>query len=234
MPPRDLIGEVVISLVFLNRPAKCRSRLHPRVCRVRHRAERVHRLKIAVAQIAKYCAVHLVRSGTRDDVHYATRSPSIFRPIAVGNDLKLLHGFLRNGGSHAIHGIVYCVGSIHIHQVGASSLTADVEPRRGRCANRRRIVAQHLRIGQRKIDVVTAIDWKIVDTALANRICCGGAGSFDQFRFRIDVDYFLRPRDCKRDRQFRHLPHCDRDIVGRDFTKAGRLHDDRIFSRRKG
>ena len=50
VPPRDFVGEIVIGLVLLDRPAERRARLHARVGRIGNRAERIHRLKIAVAQ----------------------------------------------------------------------------------------------------------------------------------------------------------------------------------------
>src|SRR5208283_3018408 len=47
MPARDFVGKVIVSFVFLDGPAECRSRLHPRVSRVGNVAEWVHGLKIS-------------------------------------------------------------------------------------------------------------------------------------------------------------------------------------------
>src|SRR4029077_9935906 len=117
VPPRGFVGEVVVSLVFLDRSPKSNAALYPRVRRIRNRAEWIHRLKITVAQIAEHIAMESIRSRARDDVDYAARSSSIFSGIAVGDDLKLLHRLLRYGRAHTVDRIVGGVGAVHIHQV---------------------------------------------------------------------------------------------------------------------
>src|SRR6185437_11768956 len=60
MPARDFVRKEIESLVFFNRPTERRSRLHPRVSRIGHIAEGIHRLKIAVAQISEDIAMKSV------------------------------------------------------------------------------------------------------------------------------------------------------------------------------
>ena len=62
LPPCAFIGEVIKSLVLLDRPADRRSRLHPRVRRIGNRAERIDRLEIAIPQIAEERTVQVIRS----------------------------------------------------------------------------------------------------------------------------------------------------------------------------
>ena len=79
MPPRNFVGKIVIGFVFLDRPAESRARLHPRVSRIGNRAERIHRLKIPVAQVAEHVAVKFIRSRACDDVHHSAGGTAILR-----------------------------------------------------------------------------------------------------------------------------------------------------------
>src|SRR5581483_4384819 len=90
VPPRNLVSKVIIRLLFFYRAAKRRAGLHASVGRIRHVAEGIHRLEVAVANVPVHIAVEFVRTGPRNDVDHATRRSSIFRRVAVGDDLELL------------------------------------------------------------------------------------------------------------------------------------------------
>ena len=60
VPPSDFIGEVVVSLISLDRSPKSDSRLYACIGRVRNRAEGIHRLEIPIAQVAKHISVKVV------------------------------------------------------------------------------------------------------------------------------------------------------------------------------
>src|SRR5262249_50283089 len=91
LPPRPFPRKIKESLVFLDCSAKIETRLHTRIRRIRHRAERVDGLKISVAYISERGAMNIIRPGTRNNVHDSARGAPIFGGIAVGDDLKLLH-----------------------------------------------------------------------------------------------------------------------------------------------
>src|SRR5207302_413519 len=167
---RDLVGEVIKSLILLQRASECNPCLHPCVGWIRYGAERIHSLEVAIAQISVHVAVKIVGAGAGDDIDDSTGGASIFCRVVVGDDLEFLYRFLRNRGSYAIHGIVGRVGTIYIYEVGARALTAHVEARGGRCAQVGSRVVYHLRIRQREIDIVPAIDWQIVDAPLPDRV----------------------------------------------------------------
>ena len=48
----------------------------------------------------------------------------------------------------------------------------------------------HLRVGERELDVVAAIDGQVVDAALADGVGRGTAGRLDQLRLGADFDDF--------------------------------------------
>ena len=194
VPSRDFVGKVIKRLVFLDRPAKCGSRLHPRVGRIGHRAERIHRLKVPVPQISVDVAVKVIRPGAGNDVDHAARCSAIFRRVAIGDDLEFLHRLLRNRGANAVGRIVGGIGSVHVHQVGSGPLPAHVQAGGGSRANTGRVVAQHLRIGQSEVDVVASVDRQIVDAPLVDGVGGRSALRFHQLRFRTHVDHFLRSR----------------------------------------
>src|SRR5260370_30966828 len=106
VPPSDFVSEVKVSLVLLDRSTESGSALHTRVRWIRDRAERIHRLEVAIAQEAEDVPVKIIRPRARDAVHHAAGGAAIFRGVTVGDDLKLLHRFLGNGRAHAIDGII--------------------------------------------------------------------------------------------------------------------------------
>ena len=76
MPARDLVREKVERLVPLDRPTECCTALHPRIRRLRTwrteaHCERVHRLKIAIAQESEDVAVEIIGTGLGHNVHHA-------------------------------------------------------------------------------------------------------------------------------------------------------------------
>ena len=114
MAPGDFIGKVIVRLVFLNRSAESCASLHPSVGRIRRGAEGVDGLEIAIAEVSVDIAVKIVRSGAGDDVDHATGGATVFGGVVVGDDLEFLHGLLRDGGAHAVGGIVGGVGAIDV------------------------------------------------------------------------------------------------------------------------
>ncbi len=158
VPPRNFVRKIKIGFIFLDRPAKRRARLHARVSRIWHSAEGIHRLKITVAQISKHVAVKIVRSRARDDVHHPAGSAAILRRVVVGDDLKFLHRLLRHRRANSVYAVIGRVGAVHVHQIRARPLPADVQSRGWRRAGVRRVVALHLGIGQREVNVVAAVD----------------------------------------------------------------------------
>ena len=120
---------------------------------------------------------------------------AIFGGVTVGDDLEFLHRLLRDGGAHAVDGIVGGVGAIDVDQVGTGALAAHVEAGSGRGAGVGRVIAEDLRIRQREIDVVAAVDRQIVDAALADGVGGRAARSFDQLGLGADFDDFLAARD---------------------------------------
>jgi hypothetical protein len=139
--------------------------------------------------------VEVVRSGAGDDVDHAAGGASVFGGVAVGDDLEFLHRFLRDGGAHAVGGIVGGVGAIDVDQVGTGALAAHVEAGSGRGAGVGSVVADDLRIGEREVDVIAAVDGQIVDAALADGVGGGTARSFHQLGLRADFDDFLAACD---------------------------------------
>ena len=121
---------------------------------------------------------------------------AVFGGVVVGDDLEFLHGFLGDGGAHAVGGIVGGIGAVNIDQIGAGALAAHVEAGSRRGAELRGAVALHLRIGQRELNVVAAIDGQIVDAALADGVGGGAARSFHDFGLGADFDDFLAARDA--------------------------------------
>jgi len=110
----DFIGKVIVRLVFLNRSAESCASLHPSVGRIRRGAEGVDGLEIAIAEVSVDIAVKIVRAGAGDDVDDATGGAAVFGGVVVGDDLEFLHGLLRDGGAHAVGGIVGGVGAIDV------------------------------------------------------------------------------------------------------------------------
>src|ERR1700683_1690361 len=106
MPTSDFVSEIEICLVLLDGAAKRSAGLHPRVRRIRQRAEWIHRLKIPVAQESEDVAMKIVGARSRNDVDDTSRSAAIFRRVTIGNDLEFLHRFLRHGRTYAVRGIV--------------------------------------------------------------------------------------------------------------------------------
>ena len=94
MPSRNLIREVIKSLVLLQSAAEGDPGLHARVCGILYRAERIHRLKVSISQISIYIAVKLVRPRARDDVDHPTRSASVLGGVVIPEHLDLAHRVL--------------------------------------------------------------------------------------------------------------------------------------------
>src|SRR5207245_2752581 len=143
--------------VFFERSAKSRAGLNPRIGGIRNRAERVHRLKVTVANISESRAVKSVGPGAGNDVYHAARGASIFCGITVGDDLEFLHGLLRHRRANAVHGIVDRIGAIDIYQIGASPLSAHVQPGGGSSPDRGRVIAGKPRIREGEIDDVATV-----------------------------------------------------------------------------
>src|SRR5208282_3587266 len=141
-----------------NWPAEGCASLHARVGRIGRGAEGVDGLEIAITQVSEDVTVEIVRSGTGDDVDDSTGGAAVFGGVIVGDDLELLHRFLRDGGAHSVGGIVGGIGAIDIDQIGASALAAHVQPGGGRSAGVGGAVALHLRIRQRELLIIAAID----------------------------------------------------------------------------
>jgi hypothetical protein len=112
--------------------------------------------------------MELVGAGFGDDVDHAGGSLAVFSGVAVGEDLELLHGVLRNGGANAVDRIVNGVGAIDVDEVAASTLTADIQARGGGGADAGRGIASELRIREGEVDVVASVDGQVVDARLVN------------------------------------------------------------------
>ena len=150
-----------------------------------------------------------VGAGAGNDVYHAARGASIFGGVTVGDDLEFLHGLLRHRRADAVHRIVDRIGSIDVDQIGASPLSAHVQPGGGCSPDRRRVITGQPRISEGEIDVVAAVDGQVVDALLRNCIGGGSALRLHQLSFRADGHYFLRAGDRKRDRQRPHLTDSD-------------------------
>jgi hypothetical protein len=99
MPPRDFVGEIVVSLILLDGSAEGSSRLHAGVGGIwtgRREANRegIHGLEVAIAQKAENVAVEVVRAGAGDDVHHPAGSAPVLGGVAIGDDLEFLDGLL--------------------------------------------------------------------------------------------------------------------------------------------
>src|ERR1700694_978312 len=200
MPPGSFISEVVIRFVLVDRTAESQASLYAGVCRIGRCAKGVDGLEIAIAEVSVDVAVEVVRSGAGDDVDHAARGASVFGGITVGDDLEFLHRFLGDGGADSVDSIVGGVGAIDVDQVGTAPLAADVEAGSGRGSGVGRVIAEDLRIGQREIDVVAAVNRQIVDAALADGVSGGTARGFNQFGLGADFDDFFAARDGDGDR----------------------------------
>ena len=89
-------------------------------------------------------------------------------------------------------------------------------------------VALDLRIRQRELDVIAAVDRQIVDATLTDRVGAGAARSFDELRLSADFDDFPASRDDERDGQLGQAADGDGDAGGFGFGEAGRVHGDGI------
>ena len=89
-------------------------------------------------------------------------------------------------------------------------------------------VALHLRIGQRELDVVAAIDRQIVDAALADGVGGGAARGFNVLGFGADFDDFLAARYGERDGQLGHPADGDGDAGGFGPGETRRFHGNGI------
>ena len=197
--------------------------MYPCVCGIGNGAKWIHRLEVSIAQVAEHRAVHFVCAGAGNDVHYTARSPAILSRVAVGLDLELLHSFLRNRGTDAVGGIVYCVRAVHVHQVGARPLSAHVQSGSGSSSDRRSVVASQARVGESKVNVVAAIDRKIVDAALFDGIGGRTALRLNLFGSGTHRDGFLGAGNSQCDWQVRQLSHRD-GLGGGVFRKTGGLN----------
>src|ERR1017187_2578678 len=195
----DFVGKVIVGLIFLNRPTEGHASLHASVGGIGRSAEGIDGLEIAITQISIDVAVKVVGSGAGDDVDYAARGAAVFGGVVVGDDLEFLHGFLRDGGAHAVGGVVGGVGAVDIDQIGTGALAAHVEAGSGRGAKLGSAVALHLRIGQRELDVVAAVDGQIIDAAFADGVGGGTARSFHDIGLGADLDDFLASGDAEGD-----------------------------------
>jgi len=95
-------------------------------------------------------------------------------------------------------------------------LAAKVQTRRGRWSDRTTVVTTNCRSGQRKREIVSFVDWKIVDALLVDRGRDSGLRRLHDFRCRIGncnalADRSRLERDVvelgglsDRDRHFRH------------------------------
>jgi len=92
-------------------------------------------------------------------------------------------------------------------------------------------VALDLRIRQRELDVIAAVDRQIVDAALADRVGAGAARSFDELGLSADFDDFPASRDDERNGQLGQAADGDGDAGGFGFGEAGRVHGDGINAR---
>src|SRR4051794_19974250 len=163
MPPRSFEGEKEESLVFYDRSTKSRTGLDAGVRGIADSRKRISGLDIAIAEVCVGRAVPIIRTALGDDVHHAAGSLSVLGVVAVGDDLELLHRFLRDGGTDSIGGVIDIVHAIEVHQVRTGTLSAEVQPRSGSGADAGRIVARQLRIREREIDVVATVDRQILD-----------------------------------------------------------------------
>src|SRR5229473_4861600 len=176
LPPRDLICKEVESLVFLNGASQGGACLYACVWRLNRdgletrlrvgdniHGEGILCLNGGVAQEGEQISVNVVGSGFRNDVDYPAHGSPILRHIIAGNHLELLNGLLGNSGAHAIHRIVYGIGSVNAYLVRTRPLTAKVQAACGGSADRRSFIAGSLRVQQRKVDVVAAIDGQVGD-----------------------------------------------------------------------
>ena len=186
----SFIGEEPVSPVLLDGAAHGDSVLGASVVRLIDVAEGIGRLDVAVAQISEGAAMELVGAGFGDDVDHPAGGLAVFRRIAIGEDLELLHGVLRNGGANAVDGIVDGVGAVNVDQVAATALTADVQAGSGSGADTGRGVARELRIRQCEVDVVAAVDRQVVDARLVDGGSGGGLLGLNQCGFRGDGDGF--------------------------------------------
>ena len=233
MPPRGFVSEVVKSLIFLHRAAEREACLHARIGWVFHCAERVHGLELAVAKKAEHRTVRSIRSRAGDDVDHAAGGAAVLRGISVGDNLKFLHRFLRHRGADAVGGIIDGVETIHVDQVGAGALAAEVQSRGGRGADGGRVVTHDLRIRLREIDVVAAVDRQIVDAALVNCFGRRCARSFNQRGFGGHGNRRLSRLEGERDGEIGDLTDGDGDAFRFGFGEVGSLDGHGIHARRQ-
>src|SRR5947209_16838413 len=105
MPPRCFEREKEEGLVFNDRSAKSRTGLYARVRGIADGRKRISGLDIAIAQVCVRRTMPSIRTALGDDVHHAARRLSVLGVVAVGDDLKLLHRFLRDGRTDSIGGV---------------------------------------------------------------------------------------------------------------------------------
>src|SRR5204862_5871712 len=129
------------------------------------------RLDVLVAQEAEDIAVHCVRAASGYDVDHTARRAAELRHVVAYDELELLHCLLRDRGAYAVDGIIHRVGAVHRDLVGAGALAAEVEPARGRRADRGRAVALPLGRSEGEGDAGPSDGGQIVETAAIDCPC---------------------------------------------------------------
>src|SRR5205085_3887612 len=132
--------------------------------------EGVPRLYRLVADEAEDVATHLVGARLGDDVDDAAGRAAELGREGVGDDLELLHRLLRHGRARGVDGVVGVVGTVHLHEIRAAALAAEVQTGGRRGADGAAVVARDGRGCQGEVDVVALVDGQVVDAHLVNGV----------------------------------------------------------------
>ena len=218
---------------FFEGSAEGNAGLYARIRGIRHGAKGIHRLEVSIAKKAEDIAVKAIGTGAGDDVDDAAGGAAVFRGVVVGDDLKFLHVLLGNSGADAVDGVVGGVGAVDIHQIRTRTLAAHVEAGGGCSAEAGSVVTDDLGIGEREVDVVAAIDGKIVDAALADGVGGGAARGLDEIGLRIYFDDFAASSNFERYGKFDRAADGDDDVGVFNFGEAWSFDSDGIGAGRQ-
>ena len=160
-----------------------------------------------MAEEAEGVAVELVRAGFRDDVDDATESVAEFGRVRVAVDLKFLGRFLADGRTDATAGIVEVLQAIDEEAIATTVRAAEREARVGSLDRAiGRIVYEEGSFDdaggeESEVEIVAAIDRKIIDAHLLDRVGLLGALDFNRGDVRDHDDFRFNRRNGDLDQQ---------------------------------